>query len=73
VALLEVVAERRHVGAFTAAKVVGAITCALVVVGEDDELGPVDIDLVFLSRFLVKGLAEAFGDAALIAVELLGQ
>ena len=72
-ALLEVVAERRHVGALAALEVVGAVARALVVVGEDDELGRVEVEFVLLGRVVVEGLAEALADIALVAVELLGR
>ena len=71
--LLKVVAERRHVGALAAAEVVGAVARALVVVGENDELGRVEVKFVLLGCFLIEGLAEALGDVALVAVELLGR
>ena len=72
-ALLEVVAERRHVGALAAAKVVGAVARALVVVGEHDEPGSLEVELVLVGRLVVEGLAEPVCDVALIAVEVLGR
>jgi hypothetical protein len=72
VALLEVVAERRHVGALAKAKVIGAVARALVVVREDDEPGRLEVEFVLLGRLVVEGLAEPLCDVALVGVELLG-
>jgi hypothetical protein len=72
VTLLEVVAEGRHVGALAEAKVIGAVARPLVVVGEDDEPGRVEVELLLLGRLVVEGLAQPLCDAALVRVELLG-
>ena len=65
VALFQVVAERRHVGALAALEVVGAVSRPLVVVGEDDELCRVKLEFVLLGRLVVEGLAEALAGVAL--------
>ena len=69
-ALFQVVAERRHVGALAALEVARAVSRPLVVVGEDDELCRVKLEFVLLGRLVVEGLAEALADGALERVEL---
>jgi hypothetical protein len=73
VSFLEVVAEGSHVRALTDAKVIGPVTGTLVVVGEDDQLGRVEVELLLLDPLVVERLTQATGDATLKAVELFGR
>ena len=71
--VLQVVAESRHIRPLTGAKVVRPVTSALVVVGEDDELARVEVELLLLDPLVIEGLSEAFSDVTLEAVGLLGR